>query len=444
MKTVSLDISLIENNTGQITGVKQNPRDLNNDGFEKAVQSIRDFPEMLTARELVVVGHENRYVVIGGNQRLRALKHLGHTNALCKIVEWTTEQINEFIIKDNVEYGTWNFELLATDWDMMELQEWGLTELPEFNLENEDLEEQGLTDEDEVPAVQIIPITKQGDLWIMGEHRLLCGDSTIIDDVEKLMDGEKADMVWTDPPYNIAINAKAGKILNDDMSAQDFATFMNMIYTNYFCVMREGAVIYVAHSEFERATFTSEFVKAGFKFAQNLIWVKHSATFGRQDFNWRHEPILYGWKEGAGHYYCKDFTQTTVIDDSETNNYSELNKNQLIAEIRKLKKHDGSTVIKYDKPHISELHPTMKPVGLVARMIGWSSQDNDIILDLFGGSGTTLIACMKFKRKTRLMELDPKFCDVIVKRWQGYTGKEAILQSTGQTFSQLANSVHNG
>lgn len=432
-----IKLSLLQNNSGQIPGVKQNPRDLSTEGFELAKSSIQDFPEMLDVRTLVVIPYKDNYIVIGGNQRLKALKALGYTEAPCNIVNWDSNQINEFIIKDNLEYGNWDFKLLSNDWDLDQLNEWGL-EIPEdFNIELEEVE--GLTDEDQVPEVLEGPKTKLGDIWILGNHRLMCGDSTMIDDVEKLMDGEKADLVWTDPPYNVAIDGKAGKILNDNMSDSSFKQFMSAVYTNYYCVMRDGAVIYVAHAESERVTFTEEFVKSGLKLSQVLIWAKHSATLSRQDFNWRHEPIIYGWKEGAAHYYCEDYTNNTVIDESNDDiDYKKMDKPKLIAEIRKLKqKPDGSTVIKYDRPTISDLHPTMKPVGLVEMMIGWSSKPGWIVLDLFGGSGSTLIACQKINRSARLMEFDPKFVDVIIKRWQDFTGENAICSSTGQKFNEL-------
>lgn len=246
-------------------------------------------------------------------------------------------------------------------------------------------------------------------------------------------------MVFTDPPYNVAIEGKAGKIANDDMSDGDFKTFMSLVYSNLYLCCRPGAVVYVAHADSERVTFTDEFVRAGFKLSQVLIWAKHSATLSRQDFNWRHEPILYGWKEGAGHYWCEDYANNTVTDDSDDIDYKKMDKPALIAEIRRIKHHDGSTVIKYDRPTVSDLHPTMKPVGLVEKTIGWSSKPGWVVLDLFGGGGSTLIAAHKNGRIARLMEFDPKFCDVIVKRWQAFTDQQATLAADGRTFDEVSN-----
>jgi DNA modification methylase len=201
--------------------------------------------------------------------------------------------------------------------------------------------------------------------------------------------------------------------------------------------MRDGAVIYVAHADSERVAFTDCFVKAGLKLSQILVWAKQSGTLSRQDFNWKHEPILYGWKEGTGHYFCKDFTLTTVIDDDL--DIDKLKKDEMVAMLKQIKEQMPTTVIRHDRPTKSDLHPTMKPVGLVQRMVEWSSMDGWIVLDLFGGSGTTMIACEKTHRKSRLMELDPKFCDVIVKRWQDFTGKKATHAETGKTFDEVSN-----
>jgi DNA modification methylase len=284
----------------------------------------------------------------------------------------------------------------------------------------------------------------------------MCGDSTQADDLAKLMDGDKADLVWTDPPYNVDMTGKneylasVGKarkdtenfgIKNDKMSSQDFKKFMQAVYKRYFENMRDGAVIYVAHPEHERIIFVESMLEAGLKLSEVLIWVKQSGTLSRQDFNWKHEPILYGWKEGAGHYFCKDFTLTTVIDDDL--DIDKMKKDELVAMLKQIKEQMPTTIVRHDRPTKSDLHPTMKPVGLVQRMVEWSSMDGWIVLDLFGGSGSTLIACQKANRKARLMELDPKFVDVIVKRWQDFTGKIATHAETGKPFAEVKNDNKN-
>lgn len=210
---------------------------------------------------------------------------------------------------------------------------------------------------------------------------------------------------------------------------------LDAVYARYFENMRDGAVIYVAHADLERVAFTDCFVKAGLKLSQILVWAKQSGTLSRQDFNWKHEPILYGWREGAGHYFCKDFTLTTVIDDDL--DIDKLKKDEMVAMLKQIKEQMPTTVIQHDRPTKSDLHPTMKPVGLVQRMVEWSSMDGWIVLDLFGGSGSTMIACEKTHRKSRLMELDPKYCDVIVTRWQQFTGKHAYLEADGRSFTEV-------
>lgn len=383
--------------------------------------------------------------IIAGHGRLMAARKLGMASLPVMVATgWTDAQKRAYVIADNklALNAGWDESMLNLELgdlqDMgfdISLTGFGKNELAELMAEDPT---EGLTDENEVPEVQEKHKSKIGDVWILGEHRLMCGDSTQADDLAKLMDGEKADLVWTDPPYNVAIDGKAGKIMNDDMSDAEFRKFLDAVYARYFENMREGAVIYVAHADSERVAFTDCFVKANLKLSQILVWAKQSGTLSRQDFNWKHEPILYGWKEGAGHYFCKDFTLTTVIDDDL--DIDKLKKDEMVAMLKQIKEQMPTTVIRHDRPTKSDLHPTMKPVGLVQRMVEWSSMDGWIVLDLFGGSGSTMIACEKTHRKSRLMELDPKFSDVIIKRWQDFTGKKATHAETGKTFDE----VHHG
>lgn len=227
--------------------------------------------------------------------------------------------------------------------------------------------------------------SKKGDVFVFGKHRLMCGDSTKSEDVEKLMNGTKADMIFTDPPYNVDYEGSTGmKIQNDKQSDEDFYNFLLNAFKNMHESVKPGGAIYVCHADSEGVNFRNAFKAAGFKLAECLIWVKNSLVLGRQDYQWRHEPILYGWKEGAGHYFINDRSQDTIWE--------------------------------YNKPKVNDLHPTMKPLELVGRAIKNSSKNGEIVLDLFGGSGSTMIAAEQINRVAYLMELDEKYTDVIVKR----------------------------
>lgn len=257
----------------------------------------------------------------------------------------------------------------------------------------------------------------------------MCGDSTDLLHVEQLMAGSKADMVWTDPPYNVDYEGTAGKIKNDNMSAQQFWTFIQAVVKSMAHALKAGGVFYVAHAEgnemssyLRRALLESKILLP----KQCLIWVKNAPVLGRQDYNWKHEPILYGWKEGAAHFFNEDYTQNTVIDDDI--DVRKLNKQELLDIIKNIRNCIPTTVIRENKPARSELHPTQKPVDLIARNIISSSRPAEIVLDLFGGSGSTLIAAEKNSRRAYLMEFDPKFCDVIVERWEQFTGKKSELK----------------
>jgi site-specific DNA-methyltransferase (adenine-specific) len=273
---------------------------------------------------------------------------------------------------------------------------------------------EGETDPDEVSDPPVDPVTVLGDVWVMGKHRLLCGDSTSIDDLHKLCGEQDVDMWLTDPPYNVAIqggnhadpNRTNGlKIQNDQMSDGDFRQFLVDAYTAADAVMKQGAVFYIWHADSEGYNFRGAAQDAGWKVRQCLIWKKSSIVMGRQDYHWKHEPCLYGWKEGAGHLWATDRKQTTILE--------------------------------FDRPSRNGEHPTMKPVALFEYQMLNNTKGGDIVLDSFGGSGTTMIAAEKNGRVARLMELDPKYCDVIVTRWQDFTGKQAIHEASGKTFDEM-------
>lgn len=256
------------------------------------------------------------------------------------------------------------------------------------------------SDEDEVPEPPKEPKTRKGDIYELGRHRLLCGDATMIDDVSKLMEDRKADMVWTDPPYNVDYEGKtkdALKIQNDSMTSDTFYQFLFDSYSNMLMHTKPGGAIYVSHADTEGMNFRKALLDAGWLLKQCLIWVKQTLVMGRQDYHWKHEPILYGWVPGAAHSWFNDRKQTTVLA--------------------------------FNRPSRSADHPTTKPVELIEYCLGNSCPPQGLVLDLFGGSGSTLIACEKTNRRAALLELDPRYCDVVVSRWEKYAGKEAKLLS---------------
>lgn len=373
--------------------------------------------------------------IIAGHGRIMGAKLLKMDEVPTICLDGLSEaQKKAYIIADNkiALNAGWNEELLKLELQDLKDMNFDLSligfsdeELSEFDIEADYTMSIDKEREDDIPEISDEYSIKLGDIVEFdGGHRLMCGDSTNEKDVFKLMNNNIAQMVFTDPPYNVAIQGKAGSIKNDDMEDTQFYNFLLSVYRNYNKFMKDGAVIYVAHADSERINFTKAFIDADFKFAQNLIWNKHSATLSRQDYNWKHEPILYGWKKGAGHYFCKDFTKTTVIEDKI--DYSKMKKEELIAEIRHIKQSFTSSVIDYDRPTVSDLHPTMKPVGLVQGFVENSSEPKWIVLDLFGGAGSTFIACINSGRVSYNMELDEKYAQVIIQRYVDYTSNPKI------------------
>lgn len=342
--------------------------------------------------------------VIGGHQRLKVLKDLGITEVECIVVDLDKTNEKALNIALNKIQGDWDEDKLEALLQELKLEEFDMN-LTGFDFDEVDeiLNDINGTKEDNFDvdsAYEEIeePITKPGDIWILGNHRLMCGDSTHKDDIMRLMNNQDADMLLTDPPYNVDYvgkTAEALKIKNDNMDDNQFYDFLRKVFENMYIVTKEGASIYVFHADTEGINFRKAFKDAGFKLAECLIWKKDCFVMGRQDYQWQHEPVLYGWKEGKAHYFINDRTQSTILE--------------------------------FDRPKQSTLHPTMKPIDLIAKLIKNSSKENDIILDLFGGSGSTIIAAEQLNRCCYTMELDPKYCDVIVKRWETLTNKEAIL-----------------
>jgi site-specific DNA-methyltransferase (adenine-specific) len=333
---------------------------------------------MLEIRPIVV---NDDMIVLGGNMRLKACKEAGLKQIpIIKASDLTEDEQRQFIIKDNVGFGEWDWDMIANEWDTEQLTEWGL-DVPYMGVDLE-VEEDDFQVPDEIETDIVL-----GDLFEIGEHRLLCGDSTQTDTFAKLFGDQIADLVVTDPPYNVAYEGKTKeklKIQNDKQTDGDFYQFLYDFYTALAAYTKAGGSWYVWHADSEGANFRRAMSDAGIMVKQCLIWVKQTMVMGRQDYQWKHEPCLYGWKEGAAHGWYSDRKQTTVLN--------------------------------FDRPQRNAEHPTMKPIPLFAYQIGNSSKQGDIVADGFGGSGTTMVACHQMQRKGYLVEFDPKYCQVIVDR----------------------------
>lgn len=308
----------------------------------------------------------------------------------------------------------------------------------------------GSGDPEAIPPAPEEPISRRGDIWVCGTHRIGCMDSLSVPDWVRLMDGEMADLCVTDPPYNVAYVGKtkdAMTIANDSMSASAFREFLLGAYQAMFAVMKPGAPIYVAHADTEGLAFRSAFIEAGFKLSGCLIWRKNVMVLGRSDYQWQHEPVLYGWKPGAAHKWYGGRKRTTVIEYGEGGPIRRLEDGRwaitvgddvlVVSGDAELEQHPGS-VLFHEKPSRSELHPTTKPVGLWERFMKPSSRAGDVVIDSFSGSGTTILAAERLGLRARVSELDPKFVDVAVMRWQDYTGQRAVHAETGEFFPASA------
>lgn len=373
----------------EVTPYDKNAKTHDQTQINNVAESIRQYgfvqPIVIDRDGIIVIGH----------CRTLAAKKLGMESVPCVCVDdLTPEQVNALRLVDNKSNESpWDFDLLADELEGLDLTgfdfDWGLPE--------EETEE---VEEDEVPEVDETqpPVTKLGDVWKLGRHRLMCGDSASTECVQKLMGGLQADLLLTGPPYGVDYTGKtkdALKIENDARSDDDFITFLRSAFEAADSVMKAGAVFYIWHADSKAYVFRMACQMTGWEVRQVLIWVKNAMVMGRQDYQWKHEPCLYGWKSGAGHLWASDRKQTTVLE--------------------------------FDRPTKNKEHPTMKPVALFDYQIKNNTKGGDIVLDLFAGSGTTVIACEQNGRTAYMMEYDPRYCDVIVKRWENLTGEKAVL-----------------
>ena len=362
-----------------------NPRLIKDDKFHKLVQSLKDFPEMANVRPIVV---NQDMVILGGNMRYKAMKEAKWKEVPVQVVDWDEAKQREFIIKDNVGFGEWDWDDLANNWDAEELDAWGL-DVPVGFTEEPDAEEDNYEMPDEIQTDIVL-----GDLFEIGEHRLLCGDSTDSDAVAKLMDGQKADMVFTDPPWNVNYGAvkegnpmgyKPRTIMNDSMSTDDFKDFMGSAFAMMAMHSKKGCPTYVVMSAQEWGNLMLALYENGYHWSSTIIWNKSHLVMSRKDYHTKYEPIWYGWLDGASRLCPVENRKQSDVWDVE-------------------------------KPTKSELHPTTKPIALIDIALKNSSKSGNLIMELFTGSGSTMVAAHQLKRKCYGMELDPKYCQVIVDR----------------------------
>lgn len=397
-------MQIISKKIEEIKEYENNPRN-NDNAVEYVARSIKDFGFKIP----IIVDKNN--VIVAGHTRYKAAKELNLTEVPCIVADdLTDEQIKAFRLVDNksAELAEWNLELLN-----IELENIHDIDMNLYNFELSELLDNVIEDDYEIELPEE-PKTKDGDIYKLGNHYLMCGDSTKESDVAKLMNNNKADLFLTDPPYNVALGNHDTPetarqrhrrtdgliIMNDKMSDNDFLDFLTKCFSIAKDNMKDGASFYIWHADNESLTFRQALKNSGLELRQTLIWNKNAITLGRQDYQWKHEPCLYGWKDGASHSWFSDRSQPTVLD--------------------------------FKKPSKSEDHPTMKPVELFAYQIKNSSKVNDIVLDTFGGSGTSIIACEQLNRLCFTMELDPRYCDVIVDRWETFTNQKAELISGDQ------------
>ena len=360
--------------------------------IEQIKKSILEFGN----NDPIAIDKDN--IIIEGHGRLIALKELGYKEVeVIKLEHLTEEQRKAYTLIHNKLTMNTGFDMDLLIQELENIHNIDMEDF-DFELDIEELESDEVEEDEYEVELPKEPKAKLGDIYQLGNHRLMCGDSTKIDDVEKLMNGVKVDLLITDPPYNV--NYQGGtkdklKIKNDNMDNDNFRKFLRDAFFTADSVMKEGAVFYIWHADSEGYNFRGACFDNNWKVRQCLIWNKNSMVMCRQDYHWKHEPCLYGWKEGASHLWASDRKQTTILD--------------------------------FDKPIKNAEHPTMKPVKLFDYQIKNNTKKDDVVLDLFGGSGTTLIACEQNERISYSMELDPKYVDVIIDRWETLTGNKAVL-----------------
>lgn len=382
-------MNIVQKSITELVPYENNPRN-NDEAVQYVAESIREFGFKVP----IIIDKNN--VIVAGHTRYKASKRLGLSEVPCVVADdLTEEQVKALRLADNKvsEYATWNLDKLELEMNELEL------DMELFGFEPLEDDSDNVAEEDDFePVLPEVAKSKPGDIYKLGNHRLMCGDSTNMEDVERLAGGREMDMLLTDPPYNVAYEGGTKDkltIQNDDMEDADFRIFLIDAFASADKVLKKGGAFYIWHADSEGYNFRGACRDVGWKVRQCLIWNKNSMVMGRQDYHWKHEPCLYGWKDGAGHFWNSDRKQTTVFE--------------------------------FDKPTKNDIHPTMKPIPLFDYQIKNNTKSGDAILDLFAGSGTTIMACEQNGREAYCMEYDPKYVDVIIKRWEEFTGCKAVL-----------------
>ncbi|HHU82519.1 MAG TPA: site-specific DNA-methyltransferase [Firmicutes bacterium] len=407
----------------------KNPRVHPDSAIEKLERSIKEYgwtnPVLVSADGYVLAGHARLkaaekagikevpviYLPLEG---AKAEAYLIADNRLQDETDWDYEKLKDLL----QDLDTGEFDIELTGFDVDEIEEL----IAQFAPEESEVEEDDFDPEENIPE---IPVTQPGDIWILGRHRLLCGDATKPDDVSRLMEGKIADLIVTDPPYNVDYKGANGQtIKNDNMEDAQFKKFLVDAFKCADNALKPGGVFYIWHADSEGYNFRGACRDVGWEVRQCLIWNKNSFVMGRQDYHWKHEPCLYGWKNGAAHYFIDDRTQSTVIEDKGLD-FKKMKKEELVALLKEIFSDKVSTtVINEDKPMCSAEHPTMKPLKLLERLIKNSSRQGELVLDTFGGSGSTMMTCEQLNRTCYMMEIDPVYCDVIVQRYINLKGHD--------------------
>ena len=408
-------MQIVEKRIDEIRPYEKNPR--KNDAAVKYVaESIKEF-----GFKVPIITDRNG-VIVAGHTRYKAAKELG-LEVVPTIVadDLTDAQIKAFRLADNkvAEVAEWDYDLLNQELnDLMEqldMESFGF-DFEDITDDDPDAYEDDYNVDDNISKETY---TKPGDVYLLGNHRLMCGDSTNEADVKKLMNEERADLLFTDPPYNVAIeNSQGMTIENDNMDNDSFLLFLTQAFENAEESLKEGGAFYIWYASRVHMQFETALNNAGMSVREQIIWVKNSFTFGRQDYKWKHEPCLYGWKDGAPHYFIDEYNHPTTIEEEiDLENMKKEDMKRILAQMLKDQEKTPTTIIHQDKPLKNDLHPTMKPIKLCAELIRHSAKKGELVLDLFGGSGSTMIACEELGRRANLMEFDPVYADVIVKRF---------------------------